>query len=137
MLCLAVSIAPASLWNGIDVVDFLHVSGRGGPQDLKGIWSEPLNAQTNTLCSLETDDPKLRCPAACAKTHTVSKKRVRHAIHKMSDAEWQKVVDAMRILRTVKTKDGRLKYGPEYRDMDYHIVRHVLGTLPGLDNVSR
>ena len=91
MLCLASALSQASLWNGIDVVDFLHVSGRGGPQDLKGIWSEPLNAQTNTLCSLETDDPKLRCPAACAKTHAVSKKRVRHAIHKMSDAEWRDV----------------------------------------------
>ena len=127
------------LWNGVQVDSHAHVSGRGGPQDLKGSWSEPLNAETNVLCTLNHEDPRLRCPSRCARSHTPSggPRRVRKAIHRMSDAEWQKVVDAMWVMRTTGTEAGRKRFGDEYRDMDFHVVRHVLGTLPGLDNVSR
>ena len=60
---------------------------------------------------------------------------MRAAIHTLSDAEWQKVVDALWTLRTVKMGEGRERYGPEYRDLDFHLLRHVLGTLPALDEV--
>ena len=125
----------ATLWNGVAVRTYAHVDGRGGPQNLKGAWSEPLNRTTNTLCSLDTNDPKLRCPLTCSRSHFVRKKRLRQAIHRMSDEEWQRVVDAMWVLRTVDTFEGRSRFGPEYRNIDFHIVRHVLGTLPGLDRV--
>ena len=39
----------------------------------------------------------------------------------------------MWVLRTTPTKEGRKRYGPEYRDMDFHIIRHLLSTLPGLN----
>ena len=127
-----------TLWNGVDVASHSHIDGRGGPQDLKGAWSEPLNSATNTLCSLETSDEELRCPSRCADGRArVSKKRVRKAIHAMSGSEWQRVVDALWILRTIKPAEGRRRFGSQYRDLDFHLLRHVLGTLPGLDGVYR
>ena len=44
-------------WNGMWVIPHLHVDGRGGPQDLRGAWSEPLNAKTNTLCTPNATSP--------------------------------------------------------------------------------
>ena len=133
------TLGARQLWNGVQVESHAHVSGRGGPQDLKGSWSEPLNTDTNVLCTLNHEDERLRCPSRCARSHAPAggPRRVRRAIHKMSDAEWQKVVDAMWVMRTTDSEAGRKRYGDGYRDMDYHVVRHVLGTLPGLDNVSR
>eukprot|EP00966_Prymnesium_polylepis_P181116 4195078-Prymnesium_polylepis.2 len=61
-------------WNGVDVVMHAHVTGHGGPQDLQGSWSEPLNASTNVLCSLNTSDAERRCPRICAATHGVRKR---------------------------------------------------------------
>ena len=127
------------LWNGADVVAHAHVSGRGGPQSLDGAWSEPLNRANNLLCVMGAaeDDPR-RCPFACLQSHSVrTGRRLRKAIHTMSDDEWQKVVSALWVLRTVKAKEGRERYGPQYRDIDFHILRHVLGTLPGLDLLAR
>jgi hypothetical protein len=76
-------------WNGMWVIPHLHVDGRGGPQDLRGAWSEPLNAKTNTLCTPNATSPALRCPDRCAATHRVARRRVRRAIHALSDREWQ------------------------------------------------
>ena len=75
-------------WNGVWVIPHLHVDGRGGPQDLRGAWSEPLNAKTNTLCTPNATSPALRCPDRCAATHRVARRRVRRAIHALSDREW-------------------------------------------------
>ena len=136
-MLLAYCATHGSLWNGVDVVEYTHVSGRGGPQNLNGAWSEPLNKKANTLCSLNADAPRLECPVACSLTHTVRRRRLRKAIHAMSEAEWQRVVDALWVLRTTKNAEGIRRFGPDYRDIDFHLLRHVLGTLPGRDRLQR
>ena len=47
----------------------------------------------------------------------------------MSDAEWGKVVRAMWLMKNLTDAEGRARYGPAYRGIDYHSVRHLCNSM--------
>ena len=118
-----------AVYEGVEVRLYKHVDGK----KVRSTWSDPLDARTNTLCSRALDAPaEQRCPDECAASANrarVSTKRVRRAIGQLSDEEWARVVAAMWEIKNLTEAEGQAKYGPEYRSMDYHNVRHVAATL--------
>ena len=70
---------------------------------------------------------ELACPAQCEEP-AVQRGRVRRAIHTLSDAEWQRVVDAFWVLATVSTTEGIARYGSAYRDYLFHSVFHAVSS---------
>ena len=79
----------------------------------------PHNVPCDPDASAECD-PELRCPAACAtpapSPHEAP--RVRKALHTLTPSEWQRVVDAMWVMRVTPTEVGRPIYGAAYRGYD-------------------
>ena len=79
----------------------------------------------NQLCVRGGTDSATRCPAQCEAV-AVQQGRVRRAVHTLSEAEWQRVVDAMFVVATVNTTVGMERYGSGYRDMTFHQIFHAL-----------
>ena len=128
-------MAATRLFEGVEVTEYRHVTGWGGGRALLASWSDPWNASANRLCTLAPNAPSSeRCPRQCsAQPRHLRSRRLRKAIGKMSDREWRKVVDALWVMRTVSDAEGRERYGPQYRGMDYHLIRHLAASVPGPD----
>jgi len=132
---------PTIMYEDVEVTQYTHIDGEGGGRTLSGSWSDPFNSTYNTLCSLADDvplDDVTRCPEQCSVTGSarerVGTKRVRRAIGQLSDEEWAHVVAAMWEMKNLTEAEGQAKYGPDFRSMDYHNVRHVAAGLPLDDN---
>ena len=126
---------PTIMYEDVEVTRYTHIDGYGGGRFLSGSWGDPFNTSTNTLCSRADDaDDATRCPEQCSVTGSarerVGTKRVRRAIGQLSDDEWARVVAAMWEMKNLSEAEGRAKYGPDFRSMDYHNVRHVAAGLP-------
>lgn len=126
---------PTVTYEGVEVTRYTHVDGEGGGRALAGSLSDPFNSSSNTLCSRADDAPDAtRCPEQCSVTGSarerVGTKRVRRAIGQLSDDEWGRVVAAMWEMKNLTEAEGQAKYGPDFRSMDYHNVRHVAAGLP-------
>ena len=115
--------------NGVEVRTYEHASSTRVPGAQPGSQSDPWDPELSgiTLCDGSSSGGAQGCPAQCAapRTERVAKRRVRKAIGQMSDAEWGKVVRAMWLMRNLTEAEGQARYGPTYRGIDYHVVRHV------------
>ena len=91
---------------------------------------------TNTACSTsEAAPPHEQCPSACAVAAPIptDARRVRRALHTLSDDEWQRVVDAFWVMRSTETTAGQALYGPSYRGWDYWTRLHIAANNPPYD----
>eukprot|EP01098_Paradermamoeba_levis_P003949 TRINITY_DN1736_c0_g1_i1.p1 TRINITY_DN1736_c0_g1~~TRINITY_DN1736_c0_g1_i1.p1 ORF type:complete len:865 (-),score=267.51 TRINITY_DN1736_c0_g1_i1:60-2654(-) len=98
----------------------------------KFIWGQFPIQDNHLLCRYTTPTaPKetstsTSCPLCTAKAP--SKRRVRREIRSLSAQEWQRVVDAMWIMRNTSTEAGVLKYGSAYKEYDYFVSKHAVTT---------
>ena len=79
----------------------------------------------NVICEPHSADESIRCPDACVNDPPAGTPRVRRAIHTLSSEQWQRVVNAMWVMRTTSTADGVAKYGNFYRSWGAR-ARHSL-----------
>ena len=75
----------------------------------------------NVMCSDASDDPAMHCPSACQEPapSPLLAKRVRKGVSKLTTEEFDKVVEAMWIMKRTKTAEGQAKYGKAYREYEY------------------
>ena len=55
----------------------------------------------------------------------ISKKRVRKEIRDLSRTEWQRIVDAMNIMKRLSESEGVALYGNDYRNYDDLLCQHL------------
>ena len=70
-------------------------------------------------------------PNACGGTtpSPVARARVRRSISNLTDTEWDRVTNAMWVMRTTDTLTGQAMYGNQYNDWDYFVLRHVISSV--------
>ena len=57
------------------------------------------------------------------------KKRVRKEIRMLSDKQWNRVVDAMKVMKFTSDEEGKKLYGPYYRSYDSLVAQHAAAAL--------
>jgi len=77
--------------------------------------------------------PTSMCPRVCNSPppKRATKKRVRRALHTLSDEQLARLSAAMRIMSNVSTVEGQKRYGPAYRDYAYLLYRHLAASYRG------
>ena len=70
-------------------------------------------------------------PNACGGTtpSPVARARVRRSISNLTDTEWDRVTNAMWVMRTTDTLTGQAMYGNQYHDWEYFVLRHVISSV--------
>lgn len=63
------------------------------------------------------------CPVCTATVNT--NQRVRRNIYSLSMEEWKDITDAMWVMKTIPADQGKLRFGPSYRDYDYFHAKHI------------
>eukprot|EP00971_Amphidinium_carterae_P340506 6478877-Amphidinium_carterae.1 len=74
---------------------------------------------TNATCVASDAYPACHAPA-------VSSPRLRREVRALSKQDWDRVVDAMWIMKTVNMSEGQMRYGEAYRSYDYFVVMHAV-----------
>ena len=81
-------------------------------------WESSLNGKDFDINSFTWDDYEL-----------LSQKRIRKEVRALSDDQWQRIVDALWIMKNVDQDTGREIYGTEYRSYDSMVCQHALCAL--------
>ena len=70
-------------------------------------------------------------PNACPEEapQPTARARVRRSISTLTDDEWDRVTDAMWVMRTTDTPTGQARYGSQYYDWEYFVLRHVVSSV--------
>ena len=125
-------IALASRSSQVQTLTFIEHISHGFVHDWYGADMDPRNP-ANRVCEPTAADPLLRCPASCRTPPPAGAPRVRRAVHTLSAEQWERVVRAMWVMRTVPTPEGVQTYGPFYRDWDFFVLMHGLHSdfIPG------
>ena len=95
-----------------------------------GIKDWDMASKLQILCS----DPGYACPAACLQPvpprDPTTARRVRRAVHSLGQEEWQRVIDALWVMRRTPDQEGQQRYGPAYRSYSFFTIRHKLNSYP-------
>lgn len=70
--------------------------------------------------------PSQDFPLCLAPEKPLSSQRVRREIRTLSNEEWDRIVDAMWIMKTETMDRGQELYGDKFRTYDYFVVRHAI-----------
>ena len=57
------------------------------------------------------------------------KKRIRKEMRDLSSKEWNRIVDAMWIMKENSDSKGKKKYGEDFRNYDELVKKHILVSL--------
>ena len=89
---------------------------------------------SSAVCSIDAlEGDASRCPACAAPNlYAAGKQAVRRELRSLSAEQWQRVVDAVWVTRTLSFSEGVAKYGELYKPYDYLVLRHVV--LQGLSD---
>ena len=63
-----------------------------------------------------------------APTIPLEEKRIRREIRSLSMEEWDKVVNAMWVMKTTSMTDGKASYGEAFKTYDSFVLKHALAT---------
>lgn len=93
--------------------------------------SDELQSSFTSRCNsmqavaLEFCSVGLNCPSFKGYPIEISQKRVRRNIKYLNTSEYNALTNAMMIMKNMSMMEGKLKYGPAFRNNDYFVVKHV------------
>ena len=93
----------------------------------------------NVPCTTDQGaEASMRCPSKCASEAPppTEAKRVRRKLTSLSDAEWQRVVDALWVMKNLTTSEGQARYGPGFREFDFFAYLHILSQFVPFDGTG-
>merc|ERR1719189_2053291 len=86
---------------------------------LQSMCGQNLYGETGSFSHLFTND----------EYEMMTTKRIRREIRDLSDNQWDRIVDAMNIMKNTSESDGREIYGEFYQNYDVLVCQHAITSL--------